>query len=223
MEATSKRKGPLAGRADEVQAGDGRRSWWKRALEAVRESAWTALGGKVVAYGAGFFALALVGSGHALSLLPARGADPAAGLAMVGGGTAPLGGETAPLGGETAPLGGETAPLGGAGDAGSAPPQGTVEPAADAGAPAEPPPSADGGTSAPAGGGVTADGKVVLNLATEADLMRLPGVGPAKAAAIVALRAKMKRFRKVDDLLRVKGLGRRSLKRLRPLVLVDPP
>ncbi|WP_420895055.1 ComEA family DNA-binding protein [Sorangium cellulosum] len=70
---------------------------------------------------------------------------------------------------------------------------------------------------------MTADGKVVLNLATEADLMRLPGVGPAKAAAILALRAKMKRFRKVDDLLRVKGLGRRSLKRLRPLVLVDPP
>lgn len=202
MEATSNRKGSLAGRADEGQAGEARRSWWKRALEAVRESAWTALGGKVVAYGAGFFALALVGSGHALSLLPARGADPAAGLAMVGGGPAPLGA---------------------AGDAGSAPQQGTVEPAADAGAPAEPPPSSDGGAGAPAGGGVTADGKVVLNLATEADLMRLPGVGPAKAAAILALRAKMKRFRKVDDLLRVKGLGRRSLKRLRPLVLVDPP
>lgn len=202
MEATSKQKGSLAGRADEEQAGEARRSWWKRALEAVRESAWTALGGKVVAYGAGFFALALVGSGHALSLLPARGADPAAGLAMVGGGPAPLGA---------------------AGDTGSAPPQGAIEPAADAGAPAEPPPSSDGGAGAPAGGGVTADGKVVLNLATEADLMRLPGVGPAKAAAILALRAKMKRFRKVDDLLRVKGLGRRSLKRLRPLVLVDPP
>ncbi|WP_437732594.1 helix-hairpin-helix domain-containing protein [Sorangium sp. So ce1335] len=169
---------------------------------ALRESAWTALGGKVVAYGAGFFALALVGSGHALSLLPARRADPAAGLAMVAGGPAPL----------------DTAEA-----AGSAPPQSSAEPAADAGAPAEPPPSSDGGPGAPAGGGVTADGKVVLNLATEADLMRLPGVGPAKAAAILALRAKMKRFRKVDDLLRVKGLGRRSLKRLRPLVLVDPP
>ncbi|WP_437286739.1 ComEA family DNA-binding protein [Sorangium sp. So ce406] len=201
MEETSKRKGSLAGRAEAGQAVEARRSWRKRALAALQESAWTALGGKVVAYGAGFFALALVGSGHALSLLPARrAADPAAGLAMVASGPAPIGA---------------------AGAAGSAPPHATADPA-DAGAAAEAPPG-DGGAGAPAGGGVTADGKVVLNLATEADLMRLPGVGPAKAAAILALRARMKRFRKVDDLLRVKGLGRRSLKRLRPLVLVDPP
>ncbi|WP_437956737.1 helix-hairpin-helix domain-containing protein [Sorangium sp. So ce119] len=201
MEETSKRKGSLADRAEAGQAVEARRSWRKRALAALRESAWTALGGKVVAYGAGFFALALVGSGHALSLLPARrAADPAAGLAMVASGPAPIGA---------------------AGAAGSAPPHATADPA-DAGAAAEAPPG-DGGAGAPAGGGVTADGKVVLNLATEADLMRLPGVGPAKAAAILALRARMKRFRKVDDLLRVKGLGRRSLKRLRPLVLVDPP
>ncbi|WP_438024798.1 ComEA family DNA-binding protein [Sorangium sp. So ce233] len=202
MEETSKRKGSLAGRAEAGQAVEARRSWRKRALAALRESAWTALGGKVVAYGAGFFALALVGSGHALSLLPARrAADPAAGLAMVASGPAPIG-----------------AP----GAVGSAPPHAAADPA-DAGAAAEAPPPGDGGAGAPAGGGVTADGKVVLNLATEADLMRLPGVGPAKAAAILALRAKIKRFRKVDDLLRVKGLGRRSLKRLRPLVLVDPP
>jgi competence protein ComEA len=70
---------------------------------------------------------------------------------------------------------------------------------------------------------VTADGKVVLNLATAEDLRRLPGIGPAKAAAILATRARLKRFRKVEDLLLVKGIGRRSLKRLRPLVLVDPP
>ncbi|WP_438005843.1 helix-hairpin-helix domain-containing protein [Sorangium sp. So ce321] len=213
MEATSKRKGSLAERADEGQAmadaghaTEARRSWRERAQEALRESAWTALGGKVVAYGAGFLALALVGSGHALSLLPGRRADPsAAGLAMVAG---------------------DPSPFGAAGDAGSAPAHPTAAPIADAGAAAAPPPPGDGGAGAqpsPGGGGVTADGKVVLNLATEADLMRLPGVGPAKAAAILALRARLKRFRKVDDLLRVKGLGRRSLKRLRPLVLVDPP
>ncbi|KYF99087.1 hypothetical protein BE20_32800 [Sorangium cellulosum] len=185
-----------------------RRPWRERALAALRDSAWTALGGKVVAYVAGFFALALVGSGHAQSLLPDRKADPSAGLAMAAG---------------------DPAPFGAAG--GSPPPQATAEPVADAGVAAAtaPPgdaaaaPPGDAAAGAPAGGGVTADGKVVLNLATEADLMRLPGIGPAKAAAILALRAKMKRFRKVDDLLRVKGLGRRSLKRLRPLVLIDPP
>ncbi|WP_437504048.1 ComEA family DNA-binding protein [Sorangium sp. So ce1099] len=213
MEATSKQKGSLAERADEGQAmadaghaTETRRPWRERALAALRESAWTALGGKVVAYGAGFLALALVGSGHALSLLPGRRADPSgAGLAMVAG---------------------DPSPFGAAGDAGSAPAHPTAAPIADAGAAAAEPPPSDGGAGAqpsPGGGGVTADGKVVLNLATEADLMRLPGVGPAKAAAILALRARLKRFRKVDDLLRVKGLGRRSLKRLRPLVLVDPP
>ncbi|XYH96446.1 ComEA family DNA-binding protein [Sorangium sp. So ce1128] len=211
MEATSRRNGSLDERVDEGEAMadaghamEARRSWRERALAALRESAWTALGGKVVAYGAGFLALALVGSGHALSLLPGRRADPAAaGLAMVAGDPSPFGA------------------------AGSAPAHPTAAPIADAGAAAaaaaEPPPPSDGGTGAPSGGGVTADGKVVLNLATEADLMRLPGVGPAKAASILALRARIKRFRKVDDLLRVKGLGRRSLKRLRPLVLVDPP
>ncbi|WP_437926161.1 helix-hairpin-helix domain-containing protein [Sorangium sp. So ce291] len=191
---------------DAGHATEARRSWRERAQEALRESAWTALGGKVVAYGAGFLALALVGSGHALSLLPGRRADPsAAGLAMVAG---------------------DPSPFDAAGDAGSAPAHPPAAPIADAGAAAAEPPPSDGGAGAQpslGGGGVTADGKVVLNLATEADLMRLPGVGPAKAAAILALRARLKRFRKVDDLLRVKGLGRRSLKRLRPLVLVDPP
>ncbi|WP_437712010.1 helix-hairpin-helix domain-containing protein [Sorangium sp. So ce448] len=213
MQATSKGTGSPAGPADAVQDNEVIRPWRERALAALRDSAWTALGGKVAAYIAGFFALALVGSGHALSLLPTRPAnppgpaDPTAGLAMVAGDPAPLGSAGSPPP-----------------QAGSPPPQATAEPGADAGAAAvEPPPPSDGGTGAAAGGGVTADGKVVLNLATEADLRRLPGVGPAKAAAILALRAKLKRFRKVDDLLRVKGLGRRSLKRLRPLVLVDPP
>ncbi|AUX36910.1 MULTISPECIES: helix-hairpin-helix domain-containing protein [Sorangium] len=214
MQATSKGTSSHDGRADAGQDAhpgqddEVRRPWRERALAALRDSAWTALGGKIAAYVAGFFALALVGSGHAQSLLPDRKADPSAGLAMAAA---------------------DPAPFGAAG--GSPPPQATAEPAADAGVAAAPPPPADaaapppgdGGAGTPAGGGVTADGKVVLNLATEADLMRLPGVGPAKAAAILALRTKMKRFRKVDDLLRVKGLGRRSLKRLRPLVLIDPP
>jgi competence protein ComEA len=85
---------------------------------------------------------------------------------------------------------------------------------ADAGAPAP-----DGG---PTSSGITADGKVILNLATEDDLRRLSGIGPAKAKAILALRAKLGRFKRVEDLLRVKGIGRKRLARLRPLVVLDP-
>lgn len=71
--------------------------------------------------------------------------------------------------------------------------------------------------------GVTADGRVVLNVASESELRSLPGVGPARAAAIVALRQRLGRYRRVEELLRVRGIGPRSLQKLRPLVVVDVP
>jgi competence protein ComEA len=64
---------------------------------------------------------------------------------------------------------------------------------------------------------------VYLNSATAAELHRLPGVGQKRAEAIVALRNKLGHFRQIEDLLKVKGIGRSSLKKLRPLVRLDPP
>jgi competence protein ComEA len=64
---------------------------------------------------------------------------------------------------------------------------------------------------------------VVLNTASVDDLRRLPGVGEKRANAILALRAHLGRFRAIEDLLKVKGIGRATLKRLRPLVRLDPP
>jgi len=63
---------------------------------------------------------------------------------------------------------------------------------------------------------------VVLNTAALEDLRRLPGIGPKRATAILALRMHLGRFRAVEDLLKVKGIGRATLKRLRPLVRLDP-
>lgn len=72
--------------------------------------------------------------------------------------------------------------------------------------------------------GVTADGKVILNLAAVEDLLRLPGVGRKRAEAILALRAKLGgRFRRVTDLLRIRGIGTRRLKQLTPLLILDAP
>jgi competence protein ComEA len=53
------------------------------------------------------------------------------------------------------------------------------------------------------------------------DLRRLPGIGEKRALAVLELRRKLGRFKQVEDLLRVKGIGRATLRKLRPLVRVD--
>lgn len=76
---------------------------------------------------------------------------------------------------------------------------------------------------APSRGRATPDDPVYLNQATLADLRRLPGVGPKRALAILALRDRLQHFRQIEDLLKVKGIGRASLRKLRPLVRLDTP
>jgi len=71
--------------------------------------------------------------------------------------------------------------------------------------------------------GVTEDGKVILNLASVEDLRHLPGIGSKRADAILVLRARLGRFKAVNDLLRVKGIGVRGLKKIMPHVVLDAP
>lgn len=70
-------------------------------------------------------------------------------------------------------------------------------------------------------GAVLPDGRVVLNLAGAGDLMQLPGIGEKRARAIVHLREKLGRFRSLRDLLRIKGIGPRMLRRLEPKATLD--
>ena len=62
-----------------------------------------------------------------------------------------------------------------------------------------------------------------INTATAAELERLPRIGPARAQAILALRAKLTRFSKVEQLLRVKGIGRATFRKLRPMLTLEGP
>jgi competence protein ComEA len=104
---------------------------------------------------------------------------------------------------------------------------------ADAGPPtvtslASGPPSAPASASAaPASsathGRATATEPVYLNHASVDELRRLPGVGPKRAEAILVLRQRLGRFQRVEDLLRVKGVGRGAVKKWRPLVRLDAP
>jgi competence protein ComEA len=63
-------------------------------------------------------------------------------------------------------------------------------------------------------------GPVDLNRATAEELDTLPGVGPATAKAIIDHRTKNGRFRTVDDLLEVHGIGESKLADLRDKVKV---
>src|SRR5436853_831887 len=74
----------------------------------------------------------------------------------------------------------------------------------------------------PAGAAKAIDGVVNLNTADAGVLGLLPGIGPAKAAQIVAYR-KRHPFRTVDELVRIKGIGRKMVRRLRVHLAVAGP
>ncbi len=74
----------------------------------------------------------------------------------------------------------------------------------------------------PARAAKAVDGVVNLNTAPAEVLGLLPGVGPAKAAEIVAYRKK-RPFRTVDELVRIKGIGRKMVRRLRVHLAVAGP
>jgi len=64
---------------------------------------------------------------------------------------------------------------------------------------------------------------VNLNTATIQELEQLPGVGPTTAKAILQFRAKSGPFRRVEDLLAIRGISAARLEKLRPYVVVTPP
>jgi len=60
-----------------------------------------------------------------------------------------------------------------------------------------------------------------LNTATAADLEKLPGVGPATAARIIEYRQKNGNFKKLEDLMNVKGIGEKAFLKLKPLLTIS--
>jgi competence protein ComEA len=59
-----------------------------------------------------------------------------------------------------------------------------------------------------------------LNSATVEQLEALPGIGPKTAQLIVEYRQKSGGFKKVEELMNVKGIGEKSFLKLKPMLVV---
>ena len=62
-----------------------------------------------------------------------------------------------------------------------------------------------------------------LNSATVEQLQQVPGIGPRTAEAIVNFREKSGPFRRIEDLLAIKGITQPKLDKMRPYLSVAPP
>jgi competence protein ComEA len=69
-------------------------------------------------------------------------------------------------------------------------------------------------------GGTNEAGKINVNLATQQQLESLPGIGPVLAGKIIEFRSK-RRFKQVDDLLEIRGIGPATLEKVRSRVCVE--
>ena len=64
--------------------------------------------------------------------------------------------------------------------------------------------------------------QVNLNSATMAQLQTLPGIGPATAQRIMDYREQTGSFKKIEELMNVRGIGEVSFLKLKALVTLTP-
>lgn len=76
---------------------------------------------------------------------------------------------------------------------------------------ATPPPAAQKSTA-----NAQLQGTVNINTADATQLALLPGIGPKAADSIIEYRKSAGDFTSIDDLVRVKGIGPKTLEKLRP-------
>ncbi|MFD1927366.1 helix-hairpin-helix domain-containing protein [Sporosarcina siberiensis] len=68
--------------------------------------------------------------------------------------------------------------------------------------------------------GQTNDHTININTSDEAQLMTIPGIGPAKAAAIIAYRNEHGLFKDTTDLMNISGIGQKTFEKLEHLIKV---
>ena len=75
----------------------------------------------------------------------------------------------------------------------------------------------------PSAAGVAAPPMVNINTALATQFEALPGVGPVTAARIIEYREKNGPFKKVEELMNVRGMGEKTFLKLRPQLTITAP
>lgn len=62
---------------------------------------------------------------------------------------------------------------------------------------------------------------IFLNQADKEEFKKLPGIGPVKAERIVQYRTSNGEFSSIDELTAVKGIGKKTIEKLRPFLKIN--
>jgi competence protein ComEA len=83
-------------------------------------------------------------------------------------------------------------------------------------------PAASAQESQPPAAATSTKPAINLNTATIEQLETLPGIGRKTAERIVEHRTKSGAFKRIEELMNVKGIGEKSFLKLKPLIVVKP-
>ena len=64
--------------------------------------------------------------------------------------------------------------------------------------------------------------KVNINTASVSELETLPQIGPKVAQRIVDFRTQNGKFKKIEELMKIKGIGEKTFEKLKDLITVGP-
>jgi len=77
-----------------------------------------------------------------------------------------------------------------------------------------------GGSALADAAGAAQSGRININTAPAAQLVKLPRIGEKMAQRIITFREKHGRFKRIEDLLKVKGIGEKLFERLKNRITV---